>query len=293
VGPFILVGIGLLFLLNNLGLVQVSFWRLAAALWPVVLIGVGLDLLIGRRSSAGSLLALLLTALFFVGGALFVGVRPNTAALGDVQDIRYAPGPVAAADIRISASTGRLTLDSHGDVGVLVVGSVRLGSNEKLNEETGEKNGKAIYRLSSSGVGVVGLSGNESVWNLRINGETPTDLDVETGIGETELHLARMQLTALKVDLGMGTTTITLPRSGTFTGEISGGIGKLVVRVPESLAVRIHVDTGIGRVQIGDGFSDLGDNVYLSSAAQTSGDLATLKVSSGIGQVVIESLAGE
>jgi len=293
VGPFILVGIGLLFLLNNLGLVQVNFWRLASTLWPVALIGIGLDMLIGRRSSRGSLLALLVTAIFLVGGALFVGIGPASAPRGAVTTIRYAPGPVDEADIRISTSTGRLTLDSLGDAGVLVEGSVRLGGNEQVTEKQSEEGGKAVYRLGSEGVGIVGISGNESTWDLRINAEVPTKLDVSTGAGEAELHLERMRLTGLNVDLGVGAVTITLPRAGVFSGEISGGIGKLVVRVPESLAVRLSVDTGIGQVQVGDGFSTAGENVYLSDAAKENGESASLKISSGIGQVVIESIAGE
>ena len=293
VGPFILVGIGVLFLLNNLGFVQVNFWRLASALWPVILIGIGLDMLIGRRSTGGSLLALLLTAVFLVGGAIFVGVGPATISRGELTEIRYAPGSVTEADIRISTSTGRLTVGTLGESSVLVAGSVRLGGNEKVQEESSEEDGKAVYRLSSEGVGVVGVAGNESVWNLRINGEIPTNLDINTGAGESELNLERARLTGLNVDLGIGATTITLPRSGTFSGDISGGIGKLVIRVPASLAVRLEVDTGIGQVQVDGNFTQSGENVYLSTAAQASGESVSLKISSGIGQVVIESVAGE
>ena len=293
VGPFILVGIGILFLLNNLGLIEVNFWRLASTLWPVALIGVGLDMLIGRRSSAGSLLAVLLTAIFLVGGALFVGVGPATISRGEMTEIRYAPGPVTEADIRISTSTGRLTVGTLADAGVLVAGSVRLAGNESVKEESGEEGGKADYRLSSEGVGVVGVAGNESVWDLRINGEVPSNLEIDTGAGEAELNLERARLTSLKVSLGIGATTITLPRSGQFTGEISGGIGKLVIRVPASLAVRLQVDTGIGQVQVGSGFSTSGENIYLSEAAKKGEASVSLDVSSGIGQVVIESVAGE
>lgn len=293
VGPFILIGIGILFLLNNMGLIQVNFWRLASTLWPVVLIGIGLDMLIGRRSTGGSLLALLLTALFLVGGALFVGVGPATISRGEATEIRYAPGSVTEADIRISTSTGRLTVGTLADAGVLVAGTVRLAGNEEVREESSEEDGKALYRLSSEGVGAVGVAGNESLWDLHINGEVPTNLDINTGAGEAELNLERARLTGLNVDLGIGATTITLPRSGTFSGEISGGIGKLVIRVPESLAVRIHVDTGIGQVQVNGDFNQPGENVYLSAAAQESSERATLNVSSGIGQVVIENVAGE
>ena len=293
VGPFILVGIGILFLLNNMGLIQVNFWQLASTLWPVILIGIGLDMLIGRRSTTGSLLALLVTAIFLVGGAIFVGVGPTTTSRGEVTEIRYAPGTVKEADIRISTSTGRLTVGTLADAGVLVAGSVRLAGNEEVIEESSQEDGKAIYRLSSEGVGVVGVAGNESLWDLRINGEIPTNLEINTGAGEAELNLERARLTGLKVDLGIGATTITLPRSGTFSGEISGGIGKLVIRVPASLAVRLHVDTGIGQVQVNGNFNQPGENLYLSAATQESGERATLNISSGIGQVVIENVAGE
>lgn len=293
VGPFILVGIGLLFLLNNLGVIHVNFWRLASTLWPVVLIGIGLDMLIGKRSTAGSLFALLLTAIFLVGGVFYMGVEPGSTPRGETREIRYAPGDVTEADIHISTSTGRLELGAMAERDVLVEGTVRLVGGEELQEERRIDGSKGIYRLSSEGVSVVGVSGNETVWDIHINGEIPTELHVGTGAGEAELSLQRMRLTALDVDLGIGATTITLPRSGVFNGTIDGGIGKLVIRVPDSLAARLRVDTGIGQVQVDENFTTAGENAYLSPGAQNGGERATLQISSGIGQVVIESLAGE
>ena len=293
VGPLILVGIGILFLLSNLGIFQVNVWRLASTLWPVILIGIGLDILIGRRSATGSLLALLLTALFLIGGALYVGGSPSAPVRGEVTEIRYAPGPVGEADVHIAGNTGRLEVGSMAEGGVLVLGTVRLGGSETIQEESKEENGKAIYRLSSEGVGVVGVSGSESVWNLRLNGEIPTQLAVNTGAGEAELDLQRLRLTGLQVELGVGAATISLPRAGLFDGNISGGIGRLVIRVPDSLAVELQVDTGIGQVSVDNGFVLVGDNRYRTAAAQREGEKAALKISSGIGQVVIETISGE
>lgn len=293
VGPLILVGVGILFLLNNLGIFQVNVWRLMSTLWPVILIGIGLDILIGRRSATGSLLALLLTALFLVGGAFYAGISPAAPLRGEVTEIRYAPGPVTEADVSIASATGRLEVGSMAERGVLVAGTVRLGGNETIQEKSSEENGKAIYRLSSEGVGVVGVSGSESLWNLRLNGEIPTQLEVNTGAGEAELDLQRMRLTGLQVDLGVGAATIRLPRAGLFNGDISGGIGKLVIGVPDSLAVELDVDTGIGQVSVDDGFEQIGDNRYRSAAARPGGENAVVKISSGIGQVVIESIRGE
>ncbi len=50
VWPVILISAGMMFLLNNLGLLSWNVWGTLWRLWPVLLIAAGLDILIGRRS---------------------------------------------------------------------------------------------------------------------------------------------------------------------------------------------------------------------------------------------------
>jgi hypothetical protein len=54
VGPVILIGLGVVFLLNNLGVLAWSVWEVILRLWPILLVAAGLDLLLGRRSIWGS-----------------------------------------------------------------------------------------------------------------------------------------------------------------------------------------------------------------------------------------------
>jgi lia operon protein LiaF len=57
-GPVLLIGLGILFLLSNLGLLTLDIGSLIARFWPLILIAIGLDLLLGRRSGLGGLIAL-------------------------------------------------------------------------------------------------------------------------------------------------------------------------------------------------------------------------------------------
>ena len=66
VGPLILIGLGVVFLLNNLGILSWSVWEVIFRLWPILLVAIGLDLLVGRRSTLGSLLALALTLIILL-----------------------------------------------------------------------------------------------------------------------------------------------------------------------------------------------------------------------------------
>ncbi len=59
-GPILLIAFGVIFLLNNLGVLNWNVWATLIRLWPVLLIGFGLDLLIGRRSVVGSVIVVLL-----------------------------------------------------------------------------------------------------------------------------------------------------------------------------------------------------------------------------------------
>ena len=42
VGPAILIGLGVVFLLNNLGMLDWGIWNILLRLWPLLLIAIGL-----------------------------------------------------------------------------------------------------------------------------------------------------------------------------------------------------------------------------------------------------------
>jgi hypothetical protein len=51
IAPFILILIGVVFLLQNLGIGGINFGRLIATWWPLILIAVGVSMLFKRGSS--------------------------------------------------------------------------------------------------------------------------------------------------------------------------------------------------------------------------------------------------
>ncbi|MFQ5812923.1 MAG: LiaI-LiaF-like domain-containing protein [Anaerolineae bacterium] len=64
VGPVILIGLGVIFLLSNMGLLAWSVWEVIFRLWPILLVALGLEIILSRLSAWGSLLAIV------VGGDL-------------------------------------------------------------------------------------------------------------------------------------------------------------------------------------------------------------------------------
>jgi hypothetical protein len=73
--PLVVIVIGVLLLLQTVGQLPPGLWPLLVRLWPVGLILVGLDLLIGWRSPAAARLAVILTALVMAGALLWATLQ--------------------------------------------------------------------------------------------------------------------------------------------------------------------------------------------------------------------------
>ena len=112
-GPVLLIAIGVVLLLNTLGILEWSVWLTIIQLWPVLLIAAGLDLLLGRFSAWGSLLAALLVV-GVLGAALWLGTTDQ--AQGDAglvaEDIRQPLEGATSAEVRFSPAVGRLQVES-------------------------------------------------------------------------------------------------------------------------------------------------------------------------------------
>jgi hypothetical protein len=69
--PTIFIAVGTVILLDNLNIVQWNVWQVILSLWPVLIVAIGLDLLVARRSIWGA-----------VAGADLAGHHPGRSAVG-------------------------------------------------------------------------------------------------------------------------------------------------------------------------------------------------------------------
>lgn len=291
VGPILLVGLGALLLLNNLGITAVSVWDVLFHLWPLILIAIGLDLLIGRRSVWGSLLVLVLILAVFIGGILLIGVQDGTALTG--EDIAQSLGGVTEAEISLGPAIGLIRVGSlPPGSSNLIQGTIRLMSGEDLKQEFNPDRDPARLTLRSSGqtwFPVIGGWGDKATWDLGLNPEVALNMDLSLGVGKIEVDLTGLDMTSVEVSLGLGKTIITLPDEGRFTAKISGAIGETYVVIPQGMAVRIHVSTGLGTSSMPSGFIRHGDT-YSSPGYESAEDRVDMDISQAMGMITVVDL---
>ena len=125
-------------------------------------------------------------------------------------------------------------------------------------------------------------------WDMRLNDDVPTDLDVNLGVGETELNLSGLTLTDLNIDTGVGEVTVDLsgdwPQS--FDVSVSGGVGETTIILPREVGVLVETETGIGSLNV-NGLIRNGDT-YTNEAYGESNVTITIDVGGGIGNINLE-----
>lgn len=289
--PYVLIGIGAVILIGNLGGgfdPLIRFFGSILSLWPIVLIAIGVDMITSGRYR-----------LIVVGAAVAVGLvltfAPGSlggvmSRVGERQDVTIALESASRLDLDIDLGVARLVLGSSPGMTQAVSGTVQPSRGERFEQQFQRRGATLDVELRSRnaggpfGVGFIGGTGG-GTWDLRLTERVPIDLDIDAGVGGSELDLRGLQLAAFDLDAGVGSVEVTLP-GGDYQASIDGGVGSITIRLPAGAPARIDVDTGLGGVSADAAFQRSGD-VYTTANYDGSG--VRLAVSAGVGQVRIET----
>jgi hypothetical protein len=88
------------------------------------------------------------------------------------------------------------------------------------------------------------------VWDLRFNNQTPLDLDVNCGAGQSRLDLGDLALRRVNVEMGVGELKMDLrgmPRND-YEVKVRGGVGQATVYLPDGVGIEARVEGGIGGI---------------------------------------------
>jgi hypothetical protein len=282
-GPVFLIGLGAVFLLNNFGHLPWNAWELILRLWPVLIIAIGLDIFIGRRSAWGALLALILMLVIVAGALLLIGV----GNAGEDSTFKWNPDAnVTRIDATLNPAVGSLRVNNLMGGDSLAEGVLHLQKGEDVKPQM-LANG--TFSISSKGVMFFSPIGKASHWKWDVNFTTsvPIVLDVNMGVGEIELNLTRLRVSSLNVGIGVGKITVVLPAK-TISGKLDCAIGETVIIVPRGVEVQIKSDAGIASIDTPTGFTHSGD-YYTSAGYNNSGATRIdLQVDQAIGHVKVE-----
>jgi hypothetical protein len=227
-------------------------WRL----WPLILIGMGVGVLVRRTPlhAAGGLIVAatfgLIFGSFLVNGASGLGcasTRPGPT-FGS-QDGRLASGD----SVSVELDCGRASVHAVTGTGWALTGS---GPTPRLDIAPGRLGIRSARRTFFLG----GLDGSAETWDLALPADPTLTLHATVNAGDADVHLGGMHLDALSMTTNAGRTTldlteatvgslsytlntgssrIALPTSG-LSGSATVNAGDLGLCVPSGAGLRIE-----------------------------------------------------
>jgi len=284
----ILIGLGVIFLLNTMGLLAWSVWDVIFRLWPVLLIAAGLEIILSRLSPWGSLLALVLTVAILAGALWLLGPDIRTAQAVAGEEVSQALGEASRARVVIEPGVGSLYIEALPESANLVEGVVSVGRGQRVDRHFAVTGKTASFILQTEGTtfGPFMGWGDQWSWDLGLAPEVPLELEVSFGVGSADIDLTGLAASNLEVSMGVGRTSVTLPEEGRFNAKLEGAIGETVVVIPAGMAARIRVDTGLTVRDLPDSYRQRGD-VYTSPGYASADDRVDLEVDQAIGKITI------
>ena len=288
VWPIVLITAGVMFLLSNLGVLEVDFWQLWRV-WPVLLILGGLDIILGRRSFVGNLVVVTLTVAIMTGMVILLAAAPDYLApstSGGVESIDEPLDGIERADLDIDFIAGKLEIGRQRDSSSLITGQLELSTRHEPIWKINRKSGQAIMSLGYERTTWAQTWHDE--WSLDLSPRALYALELDIGAGEATIDLTGLHIQGLNVSTGAGQSTLICPVEGDFSAAITGGVGRLVVKIPEGMAARVQVNHGIGGVNIPSRFEDRGHGQYQTHDWDTNENRVDLEIEIGVGEVVLQ-----
>lgn len=251
--PILLIGVGLLWLLSNLGFIEGVSFATIFRFWPLILIVIGLDLIIGRSSGViSAVLALFALAVMatLIIAAPSLGFRNSPDAVFETFQSEKAGAKYS--EVTLDLSSYPTTVQSIKDADLLFLADVGYYGEMRFSE-SGESTRRITLEHYSSPDRWFEINFDPIPirWEVGLNPDVPTDLYVDGGSGSVDMDLSDLALTAFTYDGGSGSLDLSLPTSKEgYTGKLETGSGAVRVRISGNESLTLELDGGSGSTTI-------------------------------------------
>ena len=194
-------------------------------------------------------------------------------------------GGAMKAKLRIEPGIGKLRLRASENPGNLYEGY--FGGGLELSHKREDDLLKAKLHMPGEKIFMI-FPGESLEWEVGVNKSLPVTIDVENGIGESQIDLTGLDVEKFTLNAGIGASNLTLPvRTGTTQIRVEGGIGVIEIKIPSEVAAKIRVERGLGAVQVDKTRFPRMEGAYVSPNYEQADCKVEVRASTGIGSINI------
>ncbi len=273
----ILLALGIIFLLQTLGLINIAVWGSFKYYWPVGLILAGTAFLFRARGIGW----IFIIATIILG--MMTGWSYAVSECGEPRSIeqKISMDPeIEKMDIELDFGAGEVDIGA-GDNQFLAVNNVET-SDKKDPEFVFEKSGStgrlSIQRHNGCFLG----DSIKQKWNLGLAPGIPKTLKMDYGAANVNMDLRKLFVERVELDTGASSTEITFDSYPT-KAVIETGASDMQLFFPKDAGVKISIDSGATSTDL-EGFTK-NNNSYYSENYEASQIKINVSIDAGASSI--------
>ena len=262
-GGIVLVALGTLFLLDNLGILHVRW----ALFFPALLIAGGIYVLFSSLYDDPK--------------------RKNNAASNLVPRMN-----ASEADIHIEYAAGELLVDAIDAPDMALVRQNAFDVEQSITY----RGDRVKVHLEPSLSGCLSLLSpwtwfdeRYNQWQISLPDDLPIKLKVETGAAKCDLDLRHLLVKEFSLETGASSSRVEFPmQAGHTKARIEAGAASVHLVIPTAVAARIKVESAISTIEIDKSRFTQKGNFYESADYDKAAHTLDLKIEMGAGSLVVD-----
>lgn len=239
--PAVVILIGLVWLLVDIGQIPADRLVLLVNLWPLVLIVIGLEIIVRRtlQGAIGDLAAALVVLLAVVGSAAYIVASPSPAAMHTL-DVSGVATNLHEATLEVDAGASTINI-SAGEGSTLYRAHIEYPGPQP--DVSFDPSGGTL-RISQRNTNPFGIETGHFTLDLQLSPDVTWHIQENTGAATDTMNLPNVKVSGVEINTGASHEEITLgPPSSVVPIQINGG----------ALTVRVHRPNGVEAVVTVDG----------------------------------------
>lgn len=254
-----IVVVGIILLMNTTGYLPWDVWTSALVYWPVLLIGLGVQIALSKWRVPGFSLAVIVMLILaamnpYAGGRLWpwswrVQLSPNVSDAAEKEWSVNLESEVSHLDLKLEAPAMEVTvagLPELNDVEPIRALDATLRWDKDEPSTADLSSGDTLSATIKSSIPLDTPQSGKQEWTVSVNPSLTTKLNLSGGVATLNLDAGRLYVEDLVLSAGVVNMELNLGLSGKETDIlVTGGVGNVTVTVPPAVGIRIDVGGGL------------------------------------------------